>query len=174
MPATIEQDRPIRAGVFHTVADAQEAIAGLMNAGFKPDQISVVCSNENIQRQFGGFEQQDVHGTVPAKSIAAGGSVGVLTGGLSVAMTAVSTGQMVLWMAGPLAALAGGVIGSFIGAMMSRGVEKELANYYQQAIAEGKILVAVEEHGPNRSQRLAHGATILSRAGAIPLPLPEG
>jgi hypothetical protein len=174
MPATIEQDRPIRAGVFNTVSGAKGAVEGLLEAGFSPDEISVVCSDKHIQRQFAGFEKQDVQTTVPAKSMAAGGSVGILTGGLGVATTAITTGQTVLWFAGPLAALAGGVIGSFVGAMMSRGIEKELANFYQQAVAEGKILVAAEDHGTRPSQRLAKAAGILSHAGAIPLPLPEG
>jgi hypothetical protein len=42
--------------------------------------------------------------------------------------TAVTTGGMALWAAGPISAWAGGVVGGLVGAMMSRGVEKELAN----------------------------------------------
>jgi hypothetical protein len=58
--------------------------------------------------------------------------------------------------------------------MMTRGVEKELANFYQQAVVQGQILVAAEDHGPNHVDRLAEAARILSGDGAKPLPLPEG
>jgi hypothetical protein len=63
--------------------------------------------------------------------------------------------------------------------MMTRGVEKELANYYQQAVVQGEILVAAEapqagggDLGPQPSLEAA--ARILSNAGAKPLELPEG
>jgi hypothetical protein len=61
-----------------------------------------------------------------------------------------------------------------VGAMMTRGVEKELANYYQQAVVDGQILVAAEDPGPNHTAALARAAKILSDAGAKPVPLPEG
>ena len=115
-----------------------------------------------------------MHGAVPAKSIAAGGSVGAVAAGVGVALTAVTVGPVMLWMASPVATLAGGVAGGFLGAMTSRGFEKELANFYQQAVADGKILVAAEDHGPHPEPRLAIAAQILTDVGAEPLPLPEG
>jgi hypothetical protein len=65
--------------------------------------------------------------------------------------------------------------------MMTRGVEKELANFYQQAVLDGQILVAAEENN-SRDQSLAQrnrptlsqAARILAAAGAKPLLLPEG
>jgi hypothetical protein len=58
--------------------------------------------------------------------------------------------------------------------MMTRGVEKELANFYQQAVLNGQILVAAEDHSRDGGQRLANAATVLAEAGAQPLPLREG
>jgi hypothetical protein len=58
--------------------------------------------------------------------------------------------------------------------MMTRGVEKELANFYQQAVVSGQIIVAAEEQGANATAMLATAAKILADAGAKPLPLPEG
>ena len=58
--------------------------------------------------------------------------------------------------------------------MMTRGVEKELANFYQQAVISGRILVAAEAHDANSSQMLAKAAKVLADAGAQPLPMQEG
>ena len=67
------------------------------------------------------------------------------------------------------------VAGGLIGAMMSRGVEGELANYYNQAVSLGKILVAVTEHGEQMSPRLQRAAQALAEAGAEhPMQLREG
>jgi hypothetical protein len=59
--------------------------------------------------------------------------------------------------------------------MMSRGVEGELANYYNQAVSLGKILVAVTEHGEQVTPRLQRAAQIFVETGAEhPLQLREG
>jgi len=71
---------------------------------------------------------------------------------------------------------ASAAIGSAVGAtvMGMGGTENELANFYNQAVQQGKILVAAEVHGENAEPRLASAATILAELGAEPLPLPEG
>jgi hypothetical protein len=58
--------------------------------------------------------------------------------------------------------------------MMTRGFEKEIADYYEQAVQKGKILVAVEVHGAGEEQRLAKAERILAEAGSEPVALPEG
>jgi hypothetical protein len=63
---------------------------------------------------------------------------------------------------------------ALVGAMMTRGVERELADYYQQAVLDGRILVAAEHSGPHHARRLAEAALVLAEAGAQPLPLREG
>jgi hypothetical protein len=93
---------------------------------------------------------------------------------LSVVASAFATGSLALWAAGPISAWAGGVAGGLVGAMMTRGVEKELANFYQQAVMKGQILVAAEDHSPNNERALQKAASILADAGAMPLALPEG
>jgi hypothetical protein len=77
-------------------------------------------------------------------------------------------------MTGGIAAWAGGVLGGFVGAMMTRGVEKEAANFYEQALRKGEILVVAEAHGERATQSLAKAEEALAKAGAKPLPLPEG
>jgi phosphoheptose isomerase len=87
---------------------------------------------------------------------------------------AIATGSVVLWVAGPAAATALGVAGGLVGALSTRGLEKEIANYYQQAVLEGLILVAIEAQGEDREQRLSQAADIFAAAGAKPIRLPEG
>jgi hypothetical protein len=57
--------------------------------------------------------------------------------------------------------------------MMTRGVERELADFYQQAVIDGRIVVAAEDMGPNSKQTLACAALALSEAGAKPISLPK-
>jgi hypothetical protein len=165
---------PMRVGTFATVPAAETAVDALLAAGFTTEQITVVCSDPQKERTFEQFQHQDPAGTTtPAKAVA-GGTIGAALGGLTVLAGAAATGGTALLAAGGAAAWTGGVLGGLIGAMMSRGVEKELANYYDQSVQRGKLLVAVEANEKNRPRRLAEAEEILARAGAEPLPLLEG
>jgi hypothetical protein len=149
-------------------------VQNLLAAGFTKEHITVVCSDETKEKYFHDYEHQEPAGTFAPKAAVLGGTIGAALGGLSVIASAVATGSLALYAAGPITAWAGGVAGGLVGAMMTRGVEKELANYYQQAVVQGLILVAAEDHGPDHQARLSQAAKILSEAGAKPLELPEG
>jgi hypothetical protein len=75
--------------------------------------------------------------------------------------------------AGPLVLGVGGgaAAGAFIGAMLSRGVETEATDYFDQAVQDGKVLVSVETPEEHRDERIADAERILREAGAEPLPL---
>jgi hypothetical protein len=167
-------DGTFEAGVFNDIDDARRAVQGLLAAGFTPEHISVLCSDETKELYFKEFEHQDPAGTHTSKAAVVGGTIGAAVGGLAVIASAVATGSLALWAAGPITAWAGGVTGGLVGAMMTRGIEKELANYYQQAVLEGQILVAAEDYGPNREASLARAAKVLADSGALPVELPEG
>jgi hypothetical protein len=169
---TATQNR-LEVGIFTTVEDARRAVNGLLADGFTKDKVTVVCSDQTKERYFREFEHQEPAGTFTPTAAIAGGTIGALLGGATVVASAVATGSLALWAAGPITAWAGGVAGGLVGAMMTRGVEKELANFYQQAVLEGQILVAAEasdKGGPSRGD----AARILAEAGATPLALPEG
>lgn len=169
-----ELETPIRVGVFKTIEGADCAVTHLLEAGFTAAQISVLCSNEAIESRYRRYEHQDPAGTNTAAAVASGGAIGAALGGLAVLAGAVTTGGAALMAAGGIAAWAGGVVGGLVGAMMTRGVEKELANYYDQAVQRGKILVAAEDHSEAQRQMLATAAAILADCGAEPVALPEG
>ena len=168
------ESRPLEVGVFSSIDDARRAVHSLLDAGFTPEHITVVCSDETKERHFREFDHQQPAGTHTPTAAIAGDTVGAVLGGLTVVASALATGSLALSAAGPISAWAGGVAGGLVGAMMTRGVEKELANFYQQAVVNGQILVAAEDHGLDGDRHLAKAAEILAAAGARPLPMSEG
>jgi hypothetical protein len=174
MAHNITSTPALEAGVFTSIDDARQAVHALLDAGFAQQQITVVCSDETKERYFSEFDHQQPAGTHTPKATIAGGTIGAVLGGLTVIASALATGSLALWAAGPITAWAGGVAGGLVGAMMTRGVEKELANFYQQAVVNGQILVAAEEHGPDGRRKLAEAARILAAAGAVPLQMSQG
>jgi len=88
--------------------------------------------------------------------------------------SALMTGGASLLIGGAGLVAGGGLVGSFAGAMATRGLEPEKVNYYDQAVQRGQILVAVELPGENNEARLAQAERILERRGAESVPLVEG
>jgi hypothetical protein len=175
--ATIEErkTRPIRAGVFANVAGASAAVNQLLSAGFAKDEITVICSDEAKEQHFREFEHQKPAGTNTPVAMALGSSIAAGLGGITIA-AGLAAGGLPLVIVGGAALMTGGVVGGFLGAMLTRGGEKEASNYYDQAVLAGKLLVAVECHSADAEQRLARAERILDEAGAEsePLPLAEG
>jgi hypothetical protein len=174
-PDRARQDElSFRVGVFDTIPDADRAVHALLNGGFTKEQITVVCSDKYKEHFFKAYEHQDPAGSTTVEKAAWGGAIGASLGGLATLAGVVATGGIGLLFGGAILAGMGGVTGGLIGAMMSRGVEKELANYYDQSVVAGKILVAAEDHSPAEPERLALAEKLLSEAGANPIPLAEG
>jgi hypothetical protein len=175
LPTIAEKEqRPIRAGVFSTVEDTKEAISRLLAAGFTPQHITVVCSDDTKERFFREFEHQEKAGSNTPAAAATGGAIGATLGSVAAGAMGLAIGGVPLIVAGGIGLMAGAIWGGFIGAMMTRGIEKEAANYYDQAVQDGKLLVTVEELHGGASPSLAKAEAILSDAGAEPIPLPEG
>ncbi len=169
-----KQQRPIRAGVFSTVADTKEAVSRLLAAGFTSQHITVVCSDETKERHFREFEHQEKAGSNTPAAAATGGAIGATLGSVAAGAVGLAMGGVPLIVAGGIGLMAGAVWGGFIGAMMTRGIEKEAADFYDQAVQEGKLLVTVEHSPAGGSPNLAEAEAILSAAGAEPVSLAEG
>jgi hypothetical protein len=171
------EETPLRAGVFATVQEADRAVHRLLDAGFTVEQITVLCSDVVKEKLFQDFEHQDVAGAnVPAATVA-GGTIGAILGGVTIILATAATGGAALLASGGLAAWTGGVVGALMGAMSTRGGEKELANFYNQAVLEGKLLVAVQDDDQDplrHRQRLTLAEQIITAAGAQPIALCEG
>jgi hypothetical protein len=167
-------EKPIRVGVFDNIRSADRAVHNLLAAGFTSDQVTVVCSDEWKEKYFREFEHQDPAGTNTPAAVATGSAIGSALGGLTSLVGLVTLGGVSIMTAGLVLIPAGAVIGGFVGAMMTQGVEKELAYYYDQAVTEGKILVAAEDHSDRSVRMLAEAEHIFAAAGAKPIELPEG
>ncbi len=174
MNAHSEVPRPLRAGILNTVAEADKAVAELSAAGFTTKQITVVCSEAAVQKHFKEFEHQDPAGQHTPGAALTGGAIGATLGGLAAAAGIATVGGAAIMVGGATLLWAGGVVGSLVGAMMTRGIEKELANFYDQEVTKGKILVAVEEKDPARAGLLDRASEIFAKHGVESLPLREG
>ncbi|MBX9791048.1 MAG: hypothetical protein K2Y37_19180 [Pirellulales bacterium] len=132
-----------------------------MAAGFTSNEITVVCSDDNKEAAFREFEHQEPAGTYTPVAATTGAIIGATLGGLSAAAGTLVVGGAVPLVSSGLAAWAGGVVGGFVGAMMTRGVEGELANFYNQSVEAGNLLVAVDVHGDDAPHRLREAEAIL-------------
>ena len=164
--------KPIRAAIFSRLPQADRAVERLLESGFTKDQITVICSDEAVQHHFQDFEHQKQAGSETGKGVAAGGAIGAALGGFGALVGLTATGGVGLVVAGGL--LTTGIAGPFIGAMMTRGVEKEMADFYDQAVARGKILVGAEDHSERRQDALLIAEKIFREEGAEPFELREG
>jgi hypothetical protein len=168
--------RTVGAGIFETVAAADAAVRALHEEGFAEHEIAVV-SPEWMREHFAAeADVVEPAGAHTPEAVATGGTIGALLGGLTAIAGLVATGGAGLLVAGGMlgGAAAGGVAGGFIGAMTTRGLEPEIADYYDQALRRGKILVAVEPKGPDHSRRLRVAERIFEGLGARTIELPEG
>src|SRR5262245_11694078 len=142
--ATQTVEKPIRVGVYSTVPQADQAVRNLLAAGFRKDELAVICSDEYKEQFFRNVPTPEPSGSHTPEGIVAGGVIGATIGGLLLAASAIVTGGATLLIAGPALIGGGAIAGSFTGAMVARGLEPDVADYYDQAVKLGKILVAVE------------------------------
>lgn len=174
-PTPMSKPTTIRAGVFENEPSADRAVKGLLAAGFAKQWISVVSASP-FPHHAGHVDVQSVApaGAHTGGAVAVGGTIGSLLGGLTAALGLATTGGLGLVVVGPLigAAAAGGLAGGFVGAMMTRGFEPEIADYYDQALHKGQFLVSVEDSdgGPP----LASADAVFEGAGVDSLPLRKG
>ena len=161
---------PVRAGVYSRVEDAQRAVTSLRDAGFTTEQITVVCSDDTKERHFKEFEHQQPAGKNTPAAAATGGTLGAALGGIATGALGVAIGGPAFIVLGGAGLITGAIVGGFLGAMARRGVDKEAADYYDQAVMHGKLLVAVETDDPQRQERAARifAAHAPDQSGTLP------
>lgn len=167
-------EKPVRIALYDTVPEADRAVRDLLAAGFTREEISVLCSDRHKTAHFRDVQTPAPAGSNTATGIVTGGAVGAAIGGLGLAASAVMTGGVSLLVAGGAMIAGGALVGTFTGAMATRGLEPEIVNYYDQAVQRGKLLVAVEPAGEIVEARLAQAGRILERGGAESMPIVEG
>lgn len=174
---TSTSEKPIRAAIFTEIAETDSAVKRLLEAGFTTAEITVICSDDTKERYFRQYEHQDQAGRNVPVAAGIGGAVGMTLFGLTAVTAGLVTGGAAFVVAGGTGMWTGTVVGGLVGAMMTRGFEREVANFYDQAVITGDILVAVEPHGGTHEEnhdRLLTAESIFREAGAKPLPLAQG
>ncbi|MEX1025132.1 MAG: hypothetical protein WD226_08645 [Planctomycetota bacterium] len=162
---------PVTVAVFDRALAANRAVEALVDAGFAKERLSIVCPTCS-DTTFEGIENVDSSGENTPERAVAGGAIGALLGGATAAVGMAATGGAGLLVVGPFlgAAAAGGVAGGFLGAMSTRGIEPEIADYFDQALQRGQVLVAVE---PDGKPPLTEAHRILEEHGAETKRLPS-
>ena len=167
-------EKPVVVGVFETIAEAEHAIRELLSAGFQKKQITVVCSDQAKESHFREFERQEPAGFYTGRAVVGGALTGASIGLAAVLSVLFGIGRVEALVAGLLLIPFGLIAGGFIGAMMTRNAEKELADFYDQGVTPGNIVVAAEDHSEKAVKTLPLAERILDREGVRPLELPEG
>lgn len=159
-------------GVFHTAAAAERAIRSLRARGFLPRQIAIITGDRSADRRFREYRHWATGGMVWRRVLMVGALIGAGTGAAVAGVLSLFSGWELLT-TGLVCLAAGAIIGGLTSLMLTRGQQLEPADYYEQAVTPGEVLVAVEQTTEDQGQ-LADAAEVFRQAGARPIELPRG
>lgn len=137
------------AGVFFNKIQADNALSGLLEAGFKKEDISLLVSDHARHTIFPAPVDNEGERATRGGAVGAlwGGAIGVLLVGLTTVATIaipgsglLATGPIISMLAG---AGAGTVVGGLGGALISAGFAVDEANRYEKEVKAGKAIVIV-------------------------------
>lgn len=170
----LTHEKPIRAGIFGSLEHAEDAVKHLVEAGFDEDQITVICSDEIKEHHFERFRPSQKASESSQSMILKAGIAGGALGAVVAASGLVTSDSTIISFVMPI--LLGGITGTLLGLLVGRGVEDELARFYDQSVGKGEILVAVDinEEDDGQHELLEQAARILKQEGTKPFPLEEG
>jgi uncharacterized membrane protein len=143
-------------GIFGDTGRAERALNGLKDAGFVPEQVSVVAKDKQDVSQMS--DRTDMVGENAAGGAVAGGLLGGLAGFL------VGISALVIPGIGPI--VGAGIIGStlvgagvgaatggLVGALTAEGVHEDDARGYEESVRQGGILLSVRANGDAQAQQ---------------------
>lgn len=153
-PATTTDHRTV-IGVFEDADSATQALNALRDAGFTPEQVSVIARDTRTTRDMA--ENTDM----VAEDAGKGAVVGTVLGGLAGWLVGVSA--LAIPGIGPIvgagiigSTLAGAGIGAaaggLIGALSSYGVPEEDARQYEESVRQGSVLLTVHANDDTQAQ----------------------
>jgi hypothetical protein len=146
MTATLA--KPIQTAVFDSVPEAMDVVLQLRAAGFTAKEISVLSSDPEKLEPFHRYIHERPAGEHTEEALSTAGTLGLGLASAVIATALVTTGGAPLFVIGAFTGL--GMVGTFVAAMLTRGTEKELADFYDQSMTHGKLLVAIETDDPAR------------------------
>jgi hypothetical protein len=167
--ADIPAEKPFRVGIFRTAAEASKAIDALLAAGFKKEELAVVCADQSVEK----FRDIPHPSPGPARRddpMKGARTIEGVLGGAALAAAAIASGGF---------GVPGGegVIVEGEALVMPGHVRDEeggpVGPLYAQAVRDGHVLVAVELPDEGASTRLPLAEQILKDHGSDP-SLAEG
>ncbi len=153
-------------GFFDTRGASERAVEELSRAGFMRENISVVAGDLRNEAETPNIGP--LHGTggdtEAGRDAAIGGMAGLVAGAVAASLPGIGP----LLAVGPLAAAIGGMgigaaAGGLIGWLVDRGVSEEEAQYYEEGLRRGGVVVSVdapEEAAGNASDILKHAGAV--------------
>jgi len=166
---TEQRHRPIHMAIYDDVPTAAAVVVELHGAGFTQEEISVLCSDEHRERLFQDYVHEQPAGSHSEEALNGAGIAAVGLGSAAVLTGLLTSAGTAIFAIGAFAGVA--ALGTFVSLMLTRGAEKELADFYDQAVTEGKILVAVETDDPKRQEQ---ADVIFRQHGDRPMAIPKG
>lgn len=149
-------------GLFTDRKSAERAYQVATTAGYSPDEIDVVMSEETRKRFYGKHATLETEvANKSAEGAAVGGAVGATAGAIAGVLAAAGTitvPGLGLVVAGPIAtglagAGAGGVAAGLAGALVGWGIPEDRLKTYEKGIGEGGIVLGVKPHSDQDAQR---------------------
>lgn len=155
-------------GLFPDRDSAERAYQGVVDRGYKSDDVNLVMSDETRKRHFSGDSgslagRETELGNKAAEGAGIGASIGGTLGAIAAAMAAVGTSIALpglgLVIAGPVAAAlagagAGGAAGSLLGALIGWNIPEERVKEYEEGIKKGGILMGVRPRSDDDASHL--------------------
>jgi len=144
-------------GVFDGPNHAEQALNGLKNAGFTPEQVSVVAKESSETRQMvgnTGMGDGEAAGSGAVAGTVIGGIAGWLFGISALAIPGigpiVGAGIIGTTLAG---AGIGAATGGLIGALTAEGVDEADAKGYEENVRQGSILLTAHAMSNEQEQQ---------------------
>ena len=158
------------AGVFNEHRHAEMALNELKEAGFTPDQVSVVAKDTRETQSM--VEHSNMAGA-ETSGATAGAFLGGITGGIAGWLVGIGAlaipGIGPIVAAGALATTLGGaavgaVAGGLLGALVGAGIPEDDARDYETHVSEGRILITAQAASGQQAQEARdaferHGGT---------------
>ncbi|MCA9070584.1 MAG: hypothetical protein KDA84_16755 [Planctomycetaceae bacterium] len=165
---TEQRSKPIRIAVYKDVSAAATAIRDLQDAGFTQDEISVLCSDQHRKELFKRYIHEEPSGSHNDEALNRAGLAALGLGGAAAITGIMTSAGTAIFAIGAFAGVA--AVTTFVSLMLTRGAEKELADFYDQAVLEGNILVAVETDDSHRGESADQ---VFQKHGSSPISIPS-
>lgn len=141
------QTRTTVVSVFPTRAQAEQAMADLLQAGFRADQVGLVARDTSRRAAQADGDGETYAGPSAAAGVAIGAGIGGFIGfGAAAGIIPVIGPALAIGTLGTvlLNAAGGAALAGITGALIGWGIPEEDARYYEEEVKAGRFLVAVQ------------------------------